>query len=62
MIANGSSYLFVKTLGNRYGISDLFATRSQYLIGILLLPSGTEPRHLTEYFRQENIYQMPEVA
>ncbi|MHC5939404.1 type I restriction endonuclease [Nostoc sp.] len=31
MIANGSSYLFVKTLGNQYGISDLFATRSQYL-------------------------------
>ncbi|MHC0068611.1 type I restriction endonuclease [Nostoc sp. UIC 10890] len=31
MIANGSSYLFVKTLGQQYGISDLFATRSQYL-------------------------------
>ncbi|WP_375493273.1 type I restriction endonuclease [uncultured Nostoc sp.] len=31
MIANGSSYLFVKTLGKQYGISDLFATRSQYL-------------------------------
>ncbi|MEH2412942.1 type I restriction endonuclease [Nostoc sp.] len=30
MIANGSSYLFVKTLGKQYGISDLFATRSQY--------------------------------
>ncbi|BAT53532.1 unknown protein [Nostoc sp. NIES-3756] len=31
MITNGSSYLFVKTLGKQYGISDLFATRSQYL-------------------------------
>jgi hypothetical protein len=31
MIANGSSYLFVKTLGKQYSISDLFATRSQYL-------------------------------
>ncbi|MEH1770630.1 type I restriction enzyme HsdR N-terminal domain-containing protein [Nostoc sp.] len=31
MIVNGSSYLFVKTLGKQYGISDLFATRSQYL-------------------------------
>lgn len=31
MITNGSSYLFVKTLGKHYGISDLFATRSQYL-------------------------------
>ncbi|MCC5624195.1 type I restriction enzyme HsdR N-terminal domain-containing protein [Nostoc sp. CHAB 5715] len=31
MIANGSSYLFVKTLDKQYGISDLFATRSQYL-------------------------------
>jgi hypothetical protein len=30
MITNGSSYLFVKTLGKQYGISDLFATRSQY--------------------------------
>lgn len=30
MITNGSSYLFVKTLGKEYGISDLFATRSQY--------------------------------
>ncbi|MBU7584307.1 MAG: hypothetical protein KAF91_15565 [Nostoc sp. TH1S01] len=30
MIANGSSYLFVKTLGKQYGISDLLATRSQY--------------------------------
>ena len=30
MIANGSSYLFVKTLNKQYGISDLFATRSQY--------------------------------
>ena len=29
MIANGSSYLFVKTLGDRYGVSDLFGTRSQ---------------------------------
>ncbi len=29
MVANGSSYLFVKTLGNRYGVSDLFGTRSQ---------------------------------
>ncbi len=38
MIANGSSYLFVKTLGKQYGISDLFATRSQYfnnLSGVL---------------------------
>jgi hypothetical protein len=31
MIANGSSYLFVKTLDKQYAISDLFATRSQYL-------------------------------
>jgi hypothetical protein len=31
MITNGSSYLFVKTLGKQYGISDLFATRSQYI-------------------------------
>lgn len=30
MITNGSSYLFVKTLGNLYGVSDLFSTRSQY--------------------------------
>lgn len=29
MVANGSSYMFVKTLGNRYGVSDLFGTRSQ---------------------------------
>ena len=29
MVANGSSYLFVKTLGNRYSVSDLFGTRSQ---------------------------------
>ncbi|WP_414563691.1 MULTISPECIES: type I restriction endonuclease [unclassified Anabaena] len=31
MITNGSSFLFVKTLGNLYGISDIFATRSQHL-------------------------------
>ncbi|GAB1544161.1 hypothetical protein NUACC21_68370 [Scytonema sp. NUACC21] len=30
MVTNKSSYLFVKTLGNQYGISDLFTTRSQY--------------------------------
>ncbi len=30
MITNGSSYLFVKLLGQRYGTSDLFATRSQH--------------------------------
>ncbi|WGV23720.1 type I restriction endonuclease [Halotia branconii] len=30
MITNGSSYLFIKTLGKQYGISDLFATRSRY--------------------------------
>jgi hypothetical protein len=30
MITNGSSHLFVKTLGKQYGISDLFSTRSQY--------------------------------
>jgi hypothetical protein len=38
MIVNGSSYLFVKLLGDslrdgkaeRYGTSDLFATRSQH--------------------------------
>jgi hypothetical protein len=30
MVANGSSYLFIKTLGKQYAISDLFATRSQY--------------------------------
>ncbi|MGB5917044.1 MAG: type I restriction endonuclease subunit R [Phormidesmis sp.] len=29
MVANGSSYLFVKTLGDRYDVSDLFGTRSQ---------------------------------
>lgn len=28
MVANGSSYVFVKTLGDRYGVSDLFGTRS----------------------------------
>jgi hypothetical protein len=30
MVANGSSFLFIKTLGKQYGISDLFATRSRY--------------------------------
>ena len=30
MITNGSSHLFVKTLGKQYGVSDLFSTRSQY--------------------------------
>ncbi|MEQ8970042.1 MAG: type I restriction endonuclease subunit R [Coleofasciculus sp. C1-SOL-03] len=30
MVTNGSSYLFIKTLDKQYGISDLFATRSQY--------------------------------
>jgi hypothetical protein len=30
LITNGSSYLFVKLLGNQYGVSDLFATRSQH--------------------------------
>jgi predicted type IV restriction endonuclease len=30
MVTNGSSFLFVKTLGNQYGISDVFATRSLY--------------------------------
>ncbi|MGH1397398.1 MAG: type I restriction endonuclease [Trichormus sp.] len=30
MITNGSSHLFVKTLAKQYGISDIFATRSQY--------------------------------
>ena len=30
LITNGSSYLFVKLLGKEYGVSDLFATRSQY--------------------------------
>lgn len=30
MVTNGSSYLFVKTLGKQYGISDLFSTRFQY--------------------------------
>jgi len=29
LVANGSSCLFVKTLGDRYGVSDLFGTRSQ---------------------------------
>jgi len=29
MVANGSSYLFVKKLGDRYGVSDLFSTRPQ---------------------------------
>ena len=29
MVANGSSYLFVKMVGDRYGVSDLFGTRSQ---------------------------------
>ena len=28
MVANGSSYLFVKKLGDRYGVSDLFGMRS----------------------------------
>jgi hypothetical protein len=30
MVANSSSYLFVKTLGKHYGVSDLFTTRSPY--------------------------------
>ncbi len=30
MVTNGSSHLFIKTLGKQYGISDLFSTRSQY--------------------------------
>ncbi len=30
MITNGSSYLFVKLFGQRYGTSDLFATRPQH--------------------------------
>jgi hypothetical protein len=30
MVMNGSSYLFVKVWNQHYGISDLFATRSQY--------------------------------
>jgi hypothetical protein len=30
MITNGSSYLFVKLLGQSYAVSDLFGTRSQY--------------------------------
>lgn len=30
MITNGSSHLFVKTLGKQYAVSDLFSTRSQY--------------------------------
>ena len=29
MVANDSSYLFVKKLGDHYGISDLFGTRPQ---------------------------------
>ncbi|MEL7144292.1 MAG: hypothetical protein AAGL08_19010 [Cyanobacteria bacterium J06573_11] len=29
LISNGSCYLFVKTLGNRYDVSDVFGTRSQ---------------------------------
>lgn len=29
MVANGSSYLFVKMVGDRYDVSDLFGTRSQ---------------------------------
>jgi hypothetical protein len=28
MVTNGSSYLFVKTQGQEYGVSDLFSTRS----------------------------------
>jgi hypothetical protein len=30
LISNGSSYLFVKLVGDQYGVSDLFATRSQH--------------------------------
>jgi predicted type IV restriction endonuclease len=30
LITNGSSYLFVKLLGQEYGISDIFATRSPH--------------------------------
>ena len=30
LITNGSSYLFVKLLDRQYGVSDLFATRSQH--------------------------------
>lgn len=29
MVANGSSYLFVKVLGDQYGVSDLFSTRAR---------------------------------
>ena len=29
MVANGSSYMFVKVLCDRYGVSDLFSTRAQ---------------------------------
>ncbi|WP_416669516.1 type I restriction endonuclease [Egbenema bharatensis] len=31
MVTNGSTYLFVKTLGQQYGVSDLFSTRSALL-------------------------------
>ncbi|MDF5733593.1 MAG: hypothetical protein PUP92_37865, partial [Rhizonema sp. PD38] len=30
MMTNGSSYLFIKTLGKQYGVSDLFSTRSPH--------------------------------
>ncbi len=30
MVANGSSYLFIKILEKQYGVSDLFTTRSPY--------------------------------
>ncbi len=30
MVTNGNSHLFIKKLGKKYGIYDLFSTRSQY--------------------------------
>lgn len=30
MVTNGSSHLFIKTMNRQYGVSDLFATRSQF--------------------------------
>jgi hypothetical protein len=34
MVTNGSSYLFIKTQGQQYAVSDLFSTRSPYRNGL----------------------------
>jgi hypothetical protein len=34
LVTNGSSFLFVKTQGQSYGVSDLFSTRSRHRSGL----------------------------